>query len=71
MPRIINIRESWGISTHVNENGSFVITFAVNNLKVNLHCDRSSLRFLTQELWEVIESEEKQIADMKAAMTGE
>ncbi len=68
--RVINVREIWDLQTTPNEDGSFVVTFSTGVLKVNLHCYRSSLRYLAQDLWKVIENEDRQIADMRAAMSG-
>lgn len=70
-PKVINVRESWGIETTTNDDGTFVIAFTTSKLCVNLHCNRSSLWFIAKELWSVIWSEDKQIARMRAVMKGE
>jgi hypothetical protein len=70
-PKIINIRENWSISSTVNDDGSFVLTFETPKHCINIHCDRSSLRFISEPLWGVVTHEEAEIADMKAAIKGE
>lgn len=67
--KTINVKDLWGLKTKIStRDGSFIITVQNAKLKVNLHFDRPWLRYLAHDLWKIIKSEERQVADIRAAM---
>jgi hypothetical protein len=70
--KTINIRDIWGCVIKPNwQNGCFVLEFENEKKLVKLHFERYWAGEIANSLWELIDSEESQIKDIKNCLKNE